>query len=64
MANRKQVAILTANDSEQVLAGKAAFAEAIAPEASRPTEPEPLLDPGLDDDIPDFDVRLRTGTEG
>lgn len=64
MANRKQAAILMVHDSEQALAGKAAFAEAIAPEASRPTEPEPPLDPGLDDDIPDFGVRLRTGTEG
>ena len=64
MANRKQAAILTANDSEQVLAGKAAFAEAIASETCRPAEPEPLLDPGLDDDIPDFGTRLRTGTEG
>lgn len=64
MANRKQAAILMVHDSEQALAGKAAFAEAIAPEASLPTEPEPPLPPGLDDDIPDFGVRLRTGTEG
>lgn len=64
MANRKQAAILTVHDSEQALAGKAAFADAIVPEASRSAEPEPPLDPGLDDDIPDFGVRLRTGTEG
>ena len=59
-ANRKKAAVFNLSDSEQILYPKSEepFAEARKSVNPRPVPDEPL-DPGMDDDLPDFATSKR-----
>lgn len=59
MGTRKKAAVVQMNDSEDVLKGVDPFAQAQKPVVEPSHTPEPL-DPGLDDDLPDFGTSQRT----
>lgn len=63
MGTRKKAAVAQMHDSEGVLNNGASLASAQQPVSKPDQAPEPL-DPGLDDELPDFGTSQRTGTEG
>lgn len=64
MATRKTTAKLNSNNSESVFDKETITLDrAQKPVTPKYLTPEPL-DPGLDDDLPDFGTSKRTGTEG
>lgn len=64
MATRKKVAVVTLQSSVEVLGRQDALNEALKPKDEDIGASSESLDPGLEDDLPDFGVSSRTGTEG
>jgi len=64
MATRKKVAVVTLHSSEDILGRQDAFNEALKPKEEEIGASLESLDPGLNDELPDFGVSPRTGTEG
>lgn len=63
MGTRKKSAVAQMYDSENVLNDGDSLTRAQQPVAEPDHAPDPL-DPGLDDELPDFGTSKRTGTEG
>lgn len=64
MATRKKSAAAMQHDSEQILAEESALTRARSENVAVKEQEAAQLDPGLDDDLPDFNTSMRTGTEG
>ncbi len=62
MGTRKKAAVIQMLDSEDVLNDEDALSRARQPASDTSQAPE-MLDPGLDDELPDFGTSQRTGTE-
>jgi hypothetical protein len=63
MATRKKAAVIQMHDSESVLKNEENLIRAQQPVSKPYDTPEPL-DPGLDDDLPDFGTNQLAGTVG
>lgn len=64
MATRKKVAVVTNQNSDDLLGEREALNEALKPKDEDYGAASDVLDPGIDDDLPDYGVYRRTGTEG
>ena len=64
MATRKKVAVVTNQSSDDLFGDHDALNDALKSKDEEVSAQSNALEPGLDDDLPDFGVSRRTGTEG
>ena len=64
MATRKKVAVVTNQSSDDLFGDHDALNDALKSKDEEISAQSNSLEPGLDDDLPDFGVSRRTGTEG
>ena len=64
MGTRKKASVVLAHDSEEFLARDNSFLEKAQEPVSSTENTSEELDPGLDDDLPDFGASTRNGTQG